>query len=95
MKFTDIIKLLDKHKISFRDIDIATSIRCGLSHTDYTDDEFEALCTYSKKVMDVYNVTAESIGRYMDEMLEDLTIDELLKIDIGDFAYGASKYMNW
>lgn len=95
MKFTDIIKLLDKHKIRYTDIDIAISIRHGLLHTDYTDNEFEALCTYAKRIIDFYNVTAESIGRYMDEMLEDITIDELLKIDIGDFAYGASKYMDW
>lgn len=95
MKFTDIIKLLDKHKIRYTDIDIAISIRRGLLHTDYTDDEFEALCTYAKKVMDVYNVTAESIGRYMDEMLEDITVDEILKIDIRDFAYEAGKCMDW
>ena len=44
MKYTDIINILNKNNISIVNVDVASAC-ADIFDFDYTDEEYEALCT--------------------------------------------------
>lgn len=64
---------------------------------DLTDEEFNSLCDYAKRVLDKTDVTEYAIAQCIDDLLneEDKTVEDILKMDVLDFADEASNWMDW
>ena len=64
---------------------------------DLTDEEFNSLCDYAKRVLDRTDVAEYAIAQCMDDLLneEDKTVEDILKMDVLKFADEASNWMDW
>lgn len=85
MKYTEIMNLISKNNISIISIDVASAC-ADIFDFDYTDEEYEALCT---KVEEVFmkqfdmncdiDAVAHAINNFVVE--EGMSIPEVLKLD--------------
>ena len=96
MTYKEIVNKINKSNIDRKDLEIATTLDAEVDF-DYTDEEFEQLCKYAKRVLYVSEVTVDAIAHHMDDLLneEDKTIKEILEMDIHKFGYDASLWMDW
>lgn len=95
MTFKEIIKAIDKIDASYQDIEIALALDAEI-HFEYTDEEFNQLCEYAKRVLDNSDVNEYAIAECMNDLLEeDKTVEEILKMDVHDFADEAAGWMDW
>ena len=85
MKYTDIINILNKNNISIVNVDVASACT-DIFDFDYTDEEYEALCTKVEKVfmsqsdMDCdIDAVAHAINDFIAE--KEMSISEVLKLD--------------
>lgn len=96
MTFKEIIKAIDKIDASYQDIEIALALDAEIDF-DLTDEEFNKLCEYAKNVLDNSDVNEYAIAECMDDLLneEDKTVEEILEMDVHDFADEAAGWMDW
>ena len=96
MTFKEIIKAIDKIDASYQDIRIALALDAEVDF-DLTDEEFNKLCKYAKNVLDNSDVDEYAIAECMDDLLneEDKTVEEILEMDVHDFADEAAGWMDW
>lgn len=96
MTFKEIIKAIDKIDASYRDIEIALALDAEVDF-DLTDEEFNKLCEYAKNVLNNSDVNEYAIAECMDDLLneEDKTVEEILEMDVHDFADEAAGWMDW
>ena len=96
MTFKEIIKSIDKKDVSYKDIKIALSLEAEIDF-DLTDEEFNSLCDYAKRVLARTDLTEHAVAKCMDDLLneEDETVESILKMDVLDFADEASGWMDW
>lgn len=96
MTFKEIIKAIDKIDASYQDIRIALALDAEVDF-DLTDEEFNKLCEYAKNVLDNSDVDEYAIAECMDDLLneEDKTVEEILEMDVHDFADEAAGWMDW
>lgn len=96
MTFKEIIKAIDKIDASYQDIEIALALDAEVDF-DLTDEEFNKLCEYAKNVLDNSDVNEYAIAECMDDLLneEDKTVEEILEMDVHDFADEAAGWMDW
>ena len=96
MTFKEIIKAIDKLDASYQDVEIALNLDAEIDF-DLTDEEFNQLCDYAKRVLDRTDVTEYAIAQCIDDLLneEDKTVEDILKMDVLDFADEASGWMDW
>ena len=96
MTFKEIVNAIDKLDASYQDIEIALNLDAEIDF-DLTDEEFNLLCDYAKRVLDRTDVTEYAIAQCMDDLLneEDKTVEDILKMDVLDFADEASGWMDW
>ena len=96
MTFKEIIKAIDKLDANYQDIKIALNLDAEIDF-DLTDEEFNKLCEYAKNVLDNSNVSGYAIAECMDDLLneEDKTVEEILEMDVHDFAHEAIGWMDW
>lgn len=95
MTFKEIIKAIDKLDASYQDIEIALALDAEIGF-EYTDEEFNKLCEYAKNVLDNSDVNEYAIAECMNDLLEeDKTVEEILEMDVHDFADEAAGWMDW
>ena len=96
MTFKEIIKAIDKLDASYQDVEIALNLDAEIDF-DLTDEEFNQLCDYAKRVLDRTDVTEYAIAQCIDDLLneEDKTVEDILKMDVLDFADEAAGWMDW
>lgn len=95
MTFKEIIKAIDKLDASYQDIEIALALDAEIGF-DLTDEEFNKLCEYAKNVLDNSDVNEYAIAECMNDLLEeDKTVEEILEMDVHDFADEAAGWMDW
>ena len=96
MTFKEIIKAIDKIDASYQDIEIALALDAEVDF-DLTDEEFNKLCEYAKNVLDNSDVNEYAIAECMNDLLneEDKTVEEILEMDVHDFADEATGWMDW
>lgn len=96
MTFKEIVNAIDKLDVSYQDIEIALNLDAEIDF-DLTDEEFNSLCDYAKRVLDRTDVTECAIAQCIDDLLneEDKTVKEILEMDVHDFADEASGWMDW
>lgn len=95
MTFKEIIKAIDKIDASYQDIRIALALDAEVDF-DLTDEEFNKLCEYAKNVLDNSDVNEYAIAECMNDLLEeDKTVEEILEMDVHDFADEAAGWMDW
>ena len=96
MTFKEIIKAIDKLDASYQDIEIALALDAEIGF-EYTDEEFNKLCEYAKNVLDNSNVNEYAIATFMDYLLDkgDKTVEEILEMNVHDFAHEAIGWMDW
>lgn len=96
MTFKEIVNAIDKLDASYQDIEIALNLDAEIDF-DLTDEEFNSLCDYAKRVLDRTDVTEYAIAQCIDDLLneEDKTVEDILKMDVLDFADEASGWMDW
>lgn len=95
MTFKEIIKVIDKIDASYQDIEIALALDAEIDF-EYTDEEFNQLCEYARCVLDNSDVNEYAIAECVNDLLEeDKTVEEILKMDIHDFANEAAGWMDW
>lgn len=96
MTYKEIVNKTNKSNIDREDLKIAIALDAKVDF-DYTDEEFNQLCEYAKRVLHVSEVTVDAIANHMDDLLneEDKTIKEILEMDIHKFGYDASLWMEW
>lgn len=96
MTYREIVNMVSKLDVGLEDFDIATTLDAEVDF-DYTDEEFEQLCKYAKRVLHVSEVTIDAIAHHIDDLLneEDKTVKEILETDVHDFGYDASRWMDW
>lgn len=94
MTFKEIIKAIDKLDASYQDIEIALNLEAEIDF-DLTDEEFNSLCDYAKRVLDRTDVSEYAIAQCIDDLLneEDKTVEDILKMDVLDFADKADGWM--
>lgn len=96
MTFKEIVNAVDKMKVKYQDVEIALNLDAEIDF-DLTDEEFNSLCDYAKRVLDRTDVTEYAIAQCIDDLLneEDKTVEDILKMDVLDFADEASGWMDW
>ena len=96
MTFKEIIKAIDKLDASYQDIEIALALDAEIDF-NLTDEEFNSLCDYAKRVLDRADVTEYAIAQCINDLLneEDKTVEDILKMDVLKFANEASGWMDW
>lgn len=96
MTFKEIVNAIDKLDASYQDIKIALNLDAEIDF-DLTDEEFNLLCDYAKRVLDRTDVTEHAIAQCIDDLLneEDKTVEDILKMDVHDFADEAAGWMDW
>ena len=96
MTFKEIVNAIDKIKVKYQDVEIALNLEAEIDF-DLTDEEFNSLCDYAKRVLARTDVTEYAIAQYMDDLLneEDKTVEDILKMDVLKFADEASNWMDW
>lgn len=96
MTYKEIVKAIDKLDVNYQDIEIALNLDAEIDF-DLTDEEFNKLCEYAKNVLDNSNVDEYAIAECMDDLLneEDKTVEEILEMDVHDFADEAAGWMDW
>lgn len=94
MTFKETIKAIDKLDASYQDIEIALNLEAEIDF-DLTDEEFNSLCDYAKRVLDRTDVSEYAIAQCIDDLLneEDKTVEDILKMDMLDFADKADGWM--
>lgn len=95
MTFKEIVNAVDKMKVKYQDVEIALNLDAEIDF-DLTDEEFNSLCDYAKRVLDRTDVTEYAIAQCIDDLLneEDKTVEDILKMDVLDFADEASGWMD-
>lgn len=96
MTFKEIVNAVDKMKVKYQDVEIALNLDAEIDF-DLTDEEFNSLCDYAKRVLDRTDVTEYAIAQCIDDLLneEDKTVEDILKMDVLDFADKADGWMDW
>lgn len=96
MTFKEIVNAIDKMKVKYQDVEIALNLDAEIDF-DLTDEEFNSLCDYAKRVLDRTDVTECAIAQCIDDLLneEDKTVEDILKMDVLDFADKADGWMDW
>lgn len=96
MTFKEIVNAIDKLDASYQDIEIALNLEAEVDF-DLTDEEFNSLCAYAKCVLARTDVSEYAIAQCMDDLLneEDKTVEDILKMDVLDFADKAAGWMDW
>lgn len=96
MTFKEIIKEIDKIDASYQDIEIALNLDAEIDF-DLTDEEFNSLCDYAKRVLARNDLTEYAIAKCIDDLLneEDETVESIIKMDVLDFADKAAGWMDW
>lgn len=96
MTFKEIANAIDKLDISYQDIEIVLALDSEIDF-DYTDEEFNQLCEYAKRVLDISDINEYAIAECMDDLLncEDKTVKEIIEMDMHDFIDEASNWMDW
>ncbi len=96
MTFKEIVNAIDKIKVKYQDVEIALNLEAEIDF-DLTDEEFNSLCDYAKRVLARTDVTEYAIAQCMDDLLneEDKTVEDILKMDVLKFADEASNWMDW
>lgn len=96
MTFKEIVNAIDKMKVKYQDVEIALNLEAEIDF-DLTDEEFNSLCDYAKRVLDRTDITEYAIAQCMDDLLneEDKTVEDILKMDVLKFADEASNWMDW
>ena len=96
MTFKEIVNAIDKMKVKYQDVEIALNLEAEIDF-DLTDEEFNSLCDYAKRVLDRTDVAEYAIAQCMDDLLneEDKTVEDILKMDVLKFADEASNWMDW
>ena len=96
MTFKEIVNAIDKLDASYQDIEIALNLEAEVDF-DLTDEEFNSLCDYAKRVLARTDLTEYAIAQCIDDLLneEDKTVEAILKMDVLKFADEASGWMDW
>lgn len=96
MTFKEIVNAIDKMKVKYQDVEIALNLEAEIDF-DLTDEEFNSLCDYAKRVLARTDVAEYAIAQCMDDLLneEDKTVEDILKMDVLKFADEASNWMDW
>lgn len=96
MTFKEIANAIDKLDISYQDIEIVLALDSEIDF-DYTDEEFNQLCEYAKRVLDISDINEYAIAECMDDLLncEDKTVKEIIEMDMHDFIDEAAGWMDW
>ena len=96
MTFKEIVNAIDKMKVKYQDVEIALNLDAEIDF-DLTDEEFNSLCDYAKRVLDRTDVTEYAIAQCIDDLLneDDKTVEDILKMDVLKFADEASGWMDW
>lgn len=96
MTFKEIVNAIDKMKVKYQDVEIALNLDAEIDF-DLTDEEFNQLCDYAKRVLDRTDVSEYAIAQCIDDLLneEDKTVEDILKMDVLDFADKADGWMDW
>lgn len=96
MTYKEIVSAIDKLKVNYQDVEIALNLDAEIDF-DLTDEEFNSLCDYAKRVLARTDVTEYAIAECMDDLLneEDETVESILKMDVIDFADKAAGWMDW
>ena len=96
MTFKEIVTAVDKMKVKYQDVEIALNLEAEIDF-DLTDEEFNSLCDYAKRVLARTDVAEYAIAQCMDDLLneEDKTVEDILKMDVLKFADEASNWMDW
>ena len=95
MTFKEIVNAIDKMKVKYQDVEIALNLEAEIDF-DLTDEEFNSLCDYAKRVLDRTDVADYAIAQCINDLLnEDETVESILKMDVLDFADKADGWMDW
>ncbi len=96
MTYKEIVNAIDKLKVKYRDVEIALNLEAEIDF-DLTDEEFNKLCDYAKRVLARTDVTEYAIAKCIDDLLneEDETVESILKMDVLLFADKAALWMDW
>ncbi len=96
MTYKEIANAIDKLDVSYQDIEIVLALDSEIDF-DYTDEEFNSLCDYAKRVLDISDINEYAIAECMDDLLncEDKTVKEIIEMDMHDFIDEASNWMDW
>lgn len=95
MTFKEIVKAIDKMKVKYQDVEIALNLEAEIGF-NLTDEEFNLLCDYAKRVLDRTDVADYAIAQCINDLLnEDETVESILKMDVLDFADKAAGWMDW
>lgn len=94
MKYAEIMNILETNNITVVSVDVASAC-LDVFEFDYTDEEYEALCTKVEEVFmgqfDMENdidAVAHAINDFIEE--DEMSIDEVLKLNKYDVLEQAS-----
>lgn len=95
MTYKEIVNAIDKLKVNYQDVYIALNLDAEIDF-DYTDEEFNKLCEYAKRVLKKSDVSEYAIAERIDDLLneEDETVESIIEMDVIDFADKASLWMD-
>lgn len=96
MTYKEIVNAIDKLNVNYQDIELALALDAEIDF-EYTDEEFNKLCEYAKRVLNKSDVSEYAIAKCMDDLLneEDKTVKDILEMDVHDFADEAAGWMDW
>lgn len=96
MTYKEIVNAIDKLNVNYQDIELALALDAEIDF-EYTDEEFNSLCDYAKRVLARTDLTKYAIAKCMDDLLneEDKTVKEILEMDAHDFADEVAGWMDW
>lgn len=96
MTYREQLNKVNNLGISICDLEVANELDAILDF-DYTDDEFESLCTFGARIyLKAENMTAVAIAKCINDLVneEGKTVEEILEMDKWDFIGKASNYLD-
>ncbi len=95
MTFKEMLKIAENNNLDILELEIADECDCVFEF-EYTDDEFEKLCTCVKYAyLKAEEMTVTALVRCVNDLIteEDKSIDQICEMDVYDFILKASWYL--
>ena len=95
MTFKEQLKIAENNNLSILDLEIADECDCVFEF-EYTDDEFEKLCTRIRTAyLKAEEMTVAALAYCVNDLItkEDKSIDQICGMDVYDFILKASWYL--
>ena len=96
MTYREKLNKFEELGITLTSIEVGNSCDC-IFDFNYSDEEFEKLCNFAEEMYLKADVmTTDAVAKCINDMVNEdgKTVEEILKMDKGDFIVKASNYLD-